>query len=236
LEKGKKAFDKEMSKYTLNPAQESLVNAGLKRFLEDNNLKTLEDLYVAIGEGRYSARRVINRIVPYSIRRHFLDHKKSLPGFLRKGEEAVIIQGASGLEVKLARCCAPLPGDLICGFVTRGKGITVHRCSCPNLKRNSFSKDRILEAEWDGAVEALFPVGVVVEAVDRPKLLADVSGVVSNCQLEIRAVRAHSSGSEARIHFVIEVHNREELLHLFGALKEVKGVKAVRRGGVISTK
>jgi len=236
LEKGKKAFDKEMSKYTLSPAQESLVSANLKKFLEDNSLKTLEDLYIAIGEGRYSARRVINRIIPYSIRKHFLDRRKSSPGIFRKGEEAVIIQGASGLEVKLARCCAPLPGDPICGFVTRGKGITVHRGNCPNLRRNSFSKDRVLEAEWDRSVEALFPVGVVVEAVDRPKLLADVSGVVSNCQLEIKAVKAHSSGIEARIHFVVEVHDREELLRLLGALKEVKSVKVVRRGGVISAK
>jgi len=233
-EKGRELFVREMEKYSLTPEENSKVTENLNAFLERERLKDVEDLYVAIGEGRYSARYVVNKIIPYAIRRRFQEKKKT--GIARpfREEESVIVQGESNLVVRLARCCAPVPGDDIVAFVTQGKGITVHRRDCSNLAALVQDANRFLSAEWVEGIEGRFHTGIVVEALDRPKLLADVSGAISNCQVEIKAVRAHTVADEARIHLVVEVKNREELEEVFKEIRKVANVQSVKRGGVFS--
>ncbi len=122
-------------------------------------------------------------MIPYTIRRR-LQKKKKESNAVTREEERIVVQGASGLAVKLARCCTPVPGDQIVAFVTKGKGITVHRVDCPNLTRLSQDGERFLEAEWEERGDK-YNAGVVIEALDRPKLLADVSNAISNFQVEL---------------------------------------------------
>ncbi|MBC7217229.1 MAG: bifunctional (p)ppGpp synthetase/guanosine-3',5'-bis(diphosphate) 3'-pyrophosphohydrolase [Candidatus Caldatribacterium sp.] len=231
-ERGRELFVREMEKYSLTPEENVAVTENLNAFLEKERLKDIEDLYVAIGEGRYSARHVVNRIIPYSIRRRFQEKRKSGAVHPFREEESVIVQGVSNLVVRLARCCAPIPGDEIVAFVTQGKGITVHRKDCANLVSQDSS--RFLDAEWVEDLEGHFHTGIVVEALDRPKLLADVSGAIANCQVEIRAVRAHTVGDIAHIHLVVDVRNREELEGVLKEIRKVSNVQNVKRGGVFS--
>lgn len=233
-ERGRELFVREMEKYSLTPEENVVVTENLNAFLERERLKDVEDLYVAIGEGRYSARHVVNRIIPYTIRRRFQEKKKA--GVVRpfREEESVIVQGVSNLVVRLARCCAPVPGDDIVAFVTQGKGITVHRKNCVNLATLSQDANRLLEASWVENLEGRFHTGIIVEALDRPKLLADVSGAIANCQVEIKAVRAHTVGDGAHIHLVVDVRNREELEGVLKEIRKVANVQSVKRGGIFS--
>ncbi|WP_438318242.1 RelA/SpoT family protein [Candidatus Caldatribacterium sp. SIUC1] len=233
-EKGRELFVREMEKYSLTPEENLRVTENLNAFLEREHLKDIEDLYVAVGEGRYSARYVVHKIIPYAIRRRFQERKKAGISRPFREEESVIVQGESNLVVRLARCCAPIPGDDIVAFVTQGKGITVHRRDCSNLAALAQDTNRFLSAEWVGDIEGRFHTGIVVEALDRPKLLADVSGAISNCQVEIKAVRAHTVADEAYIHLVVEVKNREELEEVFKEIRKVANVQSVKRGGVFS--
>lgn len=235
-ERGRELFVREMEKYSLTSEENVKVTENLNVFLEQERLKDVEDLYVAIGEGRYSARHVVHKIIPYVIRRRFQEKKKIGVAHPLKEEESVIVQGVSNLVVRLARCCGPVLGDPIIAFVTQGKGITVHRRDCPNIISLSQDAGRLLEAEWVPEFEGKFHTGMVVEALDRPKLLADVSGAIANCQVEIKAVRAHTVGDEARINLVVEVRNREELEGVFKEIRKVSNVQNVKRGGIFSAR
>ncbi|MBP9015730.1 MAG: bifunctional (p)ppGpp synthetase/guanosine-3',5'-bis(diphosphate) 3'-pyrophosphohydrolase, partial [Candidatus Atribacteria bacterium] len=190
-ERGKEFLEKELEKYSLTPEERALVAKNLSQFREENQLREEEELYIAIGEGRYSARQVVNKVVPYTIRRRLQKKKKSSSPVSRE-EERIVVQGATGLAVKLARCCTPVLGDQIVAFVTKGKGITIHRVDCPNLTKLSQDGERFLEAEWGEEEGVKYHTAVVIEALDRPKLLADVSNTISNFQVEIKAVRANT--------------------------------------------
>lgn len=237
LEKGKSALEKELAKYSLEAEETTQVQANLGKFMDENNYRALEDLYSAIGEGRFTTRQVINKILPYSIRKRFQKKKRvGAKPTTTQAEDAIIIQGATGLSVKLARCCLPISGDRIVGFITLGKGITVHRSICHNLVRLSQNSNRIIEATWDREVIHSYQAGLVVESLDRPKLLADITNTFANLQMEIRSIHAHTNGSEAKIVMVVEVKDRNELDSCVQALKKVSHVKAVRRGGAFVLK
>jgi GTP pyrophosphokinase len=116
--------------------------------------------------------------------------------------------------------------------VTLGKGITIHRVDCLNLERLTRDESRLVEAEWDENYGRYYDAGLVVEALDRPKLLADVTNTVANYGVTIRSVHAHLISSDARIYLVISVKNKEELENLFRELRKVSNVKNIRRGGI----
>ncbi|MGC8777078.1 MAG: RelA/SpoT family protein [Candidatus Caldatribacteriaceae bacterium] len=224
-----------LEKYPLTPEERALFSANLDRFMKEHHLEGLEELHVALGEGRYSARKVVNQLIPYTIRKKWLERHKSAPSRVRREEESVLIQGTPGIEARLSRCCTPVPGDPIVAFVTQGRGITVHRVDCANVKRLS-NGGRLIEAEWKPDLTLRYSAGVVVEALDRPRLLADVTNAVSACQIEIKAAKARTVGNEAYIYLLLEVGKREELDWLFREIHRVPNVKSVRRGGAFYLK
>ncbi|HOQ67584.1 MAG TPA: bifunctional (p)ppGpp synthetase/guanosine-3',5'-bis(diphosphate) 3'-pyrophosphohydrolase [Candidatus Atribacteria bacterium] len=232
-EKGREALEKELEKYSLTSEERALVAKNISQFREDNQLREEEELYIAIGEGRYSARQVANKVIPYTIRRR-VQKKKKEPDTITREEERIVVQGATGLAVKLARCCTPVPGDQIVAFVTKGKGITIHRVDCPNLNQLSQDGERFLEASWGEEEGTKYHAGVVIEALDRPKLLADVSNTISNFQVGIKSVRASTMGNEARIYLLLEVKDRKELDNIFREVGRIANVRSVRRGGVFA--
>jgi len=237
LDKGRAAIERELEKYSLEPAEQETVNKNLQKYMDENHFKVPEDLFVAIGEGRLTPRQVVNKIIPYSIRKRFQKKKKVTAHRISKHpEDAVVIQGSSGLAVKLARCCLPVAGDRIVGFITMGKGITVHRADCANLARLSRQGSRLIEAGWEEHKDFTYQAGVVVEALDRPKLLADITNAVANRQLAIRSIHAHTTGSDARIYLTVEVRNRTELEDLQGEVKRISHVRTIRRSGVFVLK
>lgn len=234
-EKGRIALERELEKYPLTPEERNLFSVNLDQFMKDHHLGSLEELHIALGEGRYSARKVVNRLIPYAIRKKWLERRKSTPSKVHREEESVLIQGTPGIEARLARCCTPVPGDAIVAFVTQGRGITVHRTDCVNVKHLADG-ERLIDAEWRQDLTLRYSAGVVVEALDRPRLLADVTNAVSTCQIEIKAAKARTVGNEAHIYLLLEVGKREELDMLFREIHKVSNVKTIRRGGAFYLK
>jgi GTP pyrophosphokinase len=142
----------------------------------------------------------------------------------------ILIVGVDRLMTGLARCCKPAPPDPIAGFVTRGKGITIHRASCPNLARiRAREPERLIEANWGDRRDEVFPVDIVVESGDRPGLLRDISEVFSREKINVTAVNTLTRQHLARMSFTIEVAGVEQLKRALALVREVPGVLAAGR-------
>ena len=146
------------------------------------------------------------------------------------GAGGILVVGVDRLMTGLARCCKPAPPDPIVGYVTRGKGITVHRASCANLKRiRREQPERLVESNWGAPRDELFPVDIVVEASDRPGLLRDLSEIFSKEKINVTAVNTLSKQHLARMAFTLEVRSLEELKRALGQVNDVKGVLSASR-------
>ena len=142
----------------------------------------------------------------------------------------VLIVGVDKLLTQLGRCCKPAPPDRIAGFVTRGKGVSIHRVDCSNFRNmTTRNPERIIGAEWGGGAEALYPVDIVVEASDRQGLLRDISDVLSREKINVTAVNTQSKQGRARMAFTIEVNGVVQLQRALGLIGEIEGVDSARR-------
>jgi GTP pyrophosphokinase len=142
----------------------------------------------------------------------------------------VLIVGVDKLLTQLGRCCKPAPPDRIAGFVTRGKGVSIHRVDCTNFRNMSTrNPERIIGAEWGGGADALYPVDIVVEAGDRQGLLRDISDILSREKINVTAVNTQSKQGRARMAFTIEVSGVAQLGRALGLIGEIGGVESARR-------
>ena len=147
------------------------------------------------------------------------------------GEKGILIVGIDKLMTQLASCCKPAPPDPIVGFVTRGKGVSIHRADCPNfVHMEAMQPERVIETAWGTESDSVFAVDVVVEAVDRQGLLRDVSEVLMKEKINVIAVNTLSKQGSANMRFTGEVKDLAQLAHALTALHEVKGVLGARRG------
>jgi GTP pyrophosphokinase len=143
------------------------------------------------------------------------------------GRSSVLIVGVDKLLTLTAKCCKPVPPEPIVGFVTRGRGVSVHRADCQNLVR--LDPDRRVDAEWGEAGGATFPVDVLLEAVDRTGLLRDISDVLTRERINVIATSTQSSAHVARMRFTLEVENLDQLQRVLVLVREVKGVTTAAR-------
>ena len=142
----------------------------------------------------------------------------------------ILVVGVDRLMTNLARCCKPAPPDGIVGFVTRGKGVTIHRHNCSSVARlRAREPERLIEANWGAPREEVFPVDIEVEAIDRQGLLRDISEVFSREKINVTAVNTLSKNMQARMFFVIEVRSLEQLKRALQLVEEVKGVLSAGR-------
>jgi GTP pyrophosphokinase len=143
---------------------------------------------------------------------------------------AVMVQGRSDVWVKLARCCTPVPGDEILGFVTRGQGVSVHRSDCPNVKSLAREPDRFIEVSWKAGGATTFTVTIQVEALDRTKLLRDVAQVMGDLHVNIVNASTHVGRDRiAKQRFTFELADIAHLSSILAAVRRVDGVFEVYR-------
>lgn len=196
---------------------------------ESMNYPDLDTLFAAIGEGHVSAVTVAHRLEK--------DHKpeadeEQLPVIAtaprRRASEAVVgvhVEGLDDVMVRLSRCCTPVPGDRIIGFVTRGRGVSVHRADCSNAAALAADGNRLMDVEWDERGQGTFVTSVEVKALDRTRLLNDVTRVLSEHQLNILTSSTHTSRDRVcRMRFEFEMADPSHLEHLIAALKRVDSV------------
>jgi GTP pyrophosphokinase len=198
-----------------------------------------EDLYSAIGFGKLSARQILVRLFPDLVTAEGVtsaSEKESkiasvVKRVLGRGDSPIIVKGNNDMLVYLAKCCNPIRGEEIAGYITRGKGISVHSMSCPNIEALMGSAERRIEVQWADAQEALgYMEKLVVLTEDRPGVLADLTAAIAGIHSNIRDI--HAVTNEDRrgiIDITLEVRDIQHLKKVMQCIKEVKGVYEVDR-------
>ena len=154
---------------------------------------------------------------------------------VRRGSKGVRIQGVDGLMVRYAQCCQPVPGDPVSGYVTRGRGVSIHRADCPNLLLLAHEPERRLEIDWQEAEGERFMVRLALEALDRRGLYADITAAVTGTGTDIRSMDLRGTDGKVSGAMVVEVENLSHLEKIMKATRRVKGVSEVARRERITT-
>ena len=208
------------------------------------HLTGIEALYAAIGEGHVSAQHVMGRLVAAvggedGAREDLAEATTPVSARPRRraGDPGVVVKGMSEVWVKLARCCTPVPGDEILGFITRGNGVSVHRRDCTNAGSLLAQPEKIIEVEWAPTAGSVFLVQLQVEALDRSRLLSDVTKVLSDNGVNILSASVHTSRDRvATLKFTFEMGDPGHLEHVSRAVRRIDSVFDVYRvtGGRLS--
>ncbi len=232
IETGKTQLSRAMRKAGL-PLQRLLGGDALMTMAQELHLTDVSALYAAVGESHVSAQSVVTKLVAALGGREGATEDLAevalpsrSPARTRSGGTAgVVVKGAGDVWVKLARCCTPVPGDDILGFVTRGGGVSVHRQSCTNAGPLLDQQDRIVEVEWAPSADSVFVVSIQVEALDRHRLLSDISRVLSDSGVNILSAAVSTNRDRVAVSkFTFEMAEAKHLGHLLGTVRGVEGV------------
>jgi GTP pyrophosphokinase len=202
----------------------------------------MEDLYAALGYGKFSARQVLSKLVPGQVKEETPEPKppaspEAAPqsvapaGRHRDGEGVIKVRGLDDLLVYRAKCCNPIRGEAIVGYVTRGKGVAVHSKMCPNVQNLMYDVERKIEVEWARAAEDAFPVKILVHTDDRPGMLNQLTSVLYDENTNIRSLEAKTELDHdgALVEMTVEVRDKKQLEKLVGAMRRISGVRDVER-------
>ncbi len=228
IDAGKDSIGRAMRKQGL-PLQRLLAGEALVVLAKDLRFPDVSALYAAVGEGHLSAQTVVQRLVtsmggPEGAVEDLAETAVPTRSTPRPGgDPGVVVKGAGDVWVKLARCCTPVPGDDVVGFVTRGSGVSVHRTDCRNVE--SLEPERLLEVEWAPSAASVFLVAIQVEALDRNRLLSDVSRVLSDGHVNILSASVTTTRDRVAVsRFTFEMGDPKHLGHLLRAVRSVPGV------------
>jgi GTP diphosphokinase / guanosine-3',5'-bis(diphosphate) 3'-diphosphatase len=229
LELGRQLLERELRRLHLSP-NEVFKSGKLETQAKEAGLTATDDLLIAIGYGKFSAQQVANRLQPESQLKEGLKEKIIGKIGLGAGGRGVSVRGVGDVLVHFSKCCNPLPGDPIIGFVTRGRGLSIHAVHCPNIDQLDYDKDRLVEVRWETEQPERYPVQVAVLAVDRPGMLAAVSAAITAAQTNIRhADISTSEAQKAELNFVIDVKNTSHLDRVLKNIQKVDGVVHAKR-------
>ena len=236
IEQGRDAIAKAMRKQNL-PIQRLATTETLTSLAHDLRYADISALYAAIGESQISAQTVVTRLVDSLGGEEGATEdlaEVTRPGSRTKprtaGDPGVVVKGASDVWVKLARCCTPVPGDAIVGFVTRGSGVSVHRADCVNAVALKSQPDRLVDVEWAPSASSVFLVAIQVEALDRSRLLSDVTRVLSDQHVNILSASVTTTKDRVALsRFTFEMADPKHLGHVLRAVRGVDGVFDVSR-------
>ena len=233
--RGKASFESELRRIGINPEilqSEEVLPLVLKKVSFD----CLDDMYAAIGFGGLTAIKAVGRIrdeltkaTKAATPKELLNLNKQQPAVNASG---VIVEDIGSCMIKFSRCCTPVPGDDIIGFITKGYGVSVHRKDCPNAKSamDPSQSGRWVKVTWAESPEATFTTALEVDSVDRDGLMLDVATILTSLRLRMNEMSARSVGSgRALVSLVFQVHNLTELQNVMARLRGISGVSAVRR-------
>ena len=235
VETGKDAIAKAMRKQNL-PLQRLLASDAVMNLAHELRYPDLDSLYAAVGENHISAQSLVEKLVasladedegsaPFQIpmKNVSADRKRS-------GNSGILVRGADDVLVKLARCCTPVPGDSIIGFVTRGSGVSVHRKDCKNVTMLEAEPERLMDVSWAENSKSLFLVSIQIEALDRGGLLSDVTRVLAEHHVNILSASVSTRSDRVALsRFVFEMGDAAVLEHLLNAVRRIDAVYDVYR-------
>jgi guanosine-3',5'-bis(diphosphate) 3'-pyrophosphohydrolase len=228
LEMGRDLLHRALRRHSL-PVVRLSSDELMSQVAADLKYPTLDSLYVAIGEGHVSPQSIVSRLTRL-VSEETEEEAEEIPAarpvrLAHEPVQSVVVQGRSDVWANLARCCTPVPGDEIMGFITRGHGVSVHRTDCPNVKELSKSSDRLIEVSWRPGKPTSFLVSIQVEALDRRKLLQDVATVLGDQHVNIVAASSNTGKDRiATLRFTFELADIAHLSSIVSAVKRVDGV------------
>jgi GTP pyrophosphokinase len=237
IEIGQKYLEREARRLGVQLAK--ITKADLERVAGEYGCGKTEDLHAALGYGKFSARQVLQKLAPDTIEAPALEALKPTPAPSGpggpsgdQGDLVIKVKGVDDLLVYRAKCCNPIRGEGIVGYVTRGKGIAVHSKNCANVQNLMYEVERKIDVEWARAVTETFPVRVVVHTDDRPGMLNQLTSVLFAEQSNIRSLEASSDdkrGDGAIIDMTVEVRDKKQLERVAAAIRRISGVRDVER-------
>ncbi len=234
IEQGRDAIARAMRKQNL-PLQRLMSQDAVAEVASQLRYEAVDSLYAAVGEGHVSTQSVIEKIVAaLHVDAESDDEPFVVPTRgrtpVRTSDSGVLVRGAPDILVKLAKCCTPVPGDEIVGFVTRGTGVSVHRADCTNVQSLLTEPDRMIEVEWAPTSKSLFLVQIQVEALDRSGLLSDVTRVLSEHHVNILSASVNTSRDRLALsRFVFEMGDVTHLDRVLNAVRRIDAVYDVYR-------
>jgi GTP pyrophosphokinase len=220
LSQGKLLFDKELHRLGLS-------NINLENLAASFEIKSVEDFYVALGSGDLTLGRVVNKLSEDE------EKKKELvlavkPGIEKIQEgDAISVLGLKGILTNIARCCNPVPGDEIVGYITRGRGATIHRYDCPNVMRMK-DRERIVKVSW-GEPQHTYPIPVQIKAYDRQGLMGDITTILSNESINLTDINSLVSHNLATINMILEIGDISQLSRVLTKIENLPNVMEARR-------
>ena len=242
IEIGQKYLEKEARRLGVSIGKVS--KSELEEVAGSYGYSKMEDLYAALGYGKFSARQVLIKVAPGAVKDEPAVEPKaaelpspsgpypsSMPGKPHDGDGVIKVRGVDDLLVYRAKCCNPIRGEAIVGYVTRGKGVAVHSKLCPNVQSLMYDVERKIEVEWARAVEDAFPVRIIIHTDDRPGMLNQLTSVLSNENSNIRSLEAkteldHDGGV---VEMTVDVRDKKQLEKLVSAMRRISGVRDVER-------
>lgn len=235
VEQGKDAIARAMRKQNL-PLQKLMTSDSLTEVASVLRYDDVTALYAAVGEGHVSTQSVIEKILAShadedeSTDADFVVPIRGQSRTIRHSDSGVLVRGAPDILVKLAKCCTPVPGDAITGFVTRGQGVSVHQSRCHNVQQLLAEPERLIEVEWAPNSKSIFLVHIQVEALDRAGLLSDVTRVLSEHHVNILSATVNTSSDRLAIsRFVFEMSDTMHLDRVLNAVRRIDAVYDVYR-------
>ena len=229
VEQGKDAIARAMRRQNL-PLQRLMNQDSFTEVAQQMRYEDVSALYAAVGEGHVSTQSVLEKVTALINQSSANTGTIDLPEIgrrrnTRNSDSGILVRGAPDILVKLAKCCTPVPGDGIVGFVTRGSGVSVHRNDCPNVASLQSEPDRMIEVEWAPTTKSIFMVQIQVEALDRGGLLSDVTRVLSEHHVNILSATVSTSNDRLALsRFVFEMG---DIVHLDRVLNAVRRIDAV---------
>lgn len=236
IARGKEMLEKEAKRQGYDIFQ-LLKYDFMPNLLKKMSLSNLDDLYAAIGYGGMTSNQVLQKILD-EYRKNVkaekteltVDKTETKARGKKKVDQGIKVDGMDNLLIKFSRCCNPVPGDKIVGYITRGRGVSIHRTDCPNVISNLYDRERLIEVKWEGFQETSYPVEIEASAYDRPGVLSDIINIIGDMKTTIDAVNARASkNGVAVIDLVLEINDKQHLETVMQKLRKVHGIYYVRR-------
>jgi guanosine-3',5'-bis(diphosphate) 3'-pyrophosphohydrolase len=238
IEIGRKLIEKEARKYRVS--LKDIKDEELQKIASDYGAGRPDDLMAGIGYGKYSARQILGRMAP-AAGTPLADEEQEKPSGLAsvvrrvfggdQNNNAIRVKGHGDLLVYRARCCNPIRGEAIVGYVTRGKGVAVHAVNCPNVTNLLYEPERKIDVEWaqDDGTPSAYPVKLTVFCDDRFGMLKQITAVISDTQTNIRNIEARTNNGQANVDIVLDIADLKHLENIVNGVRKIPGVHDVQR-------
>ncbi len=230
-EVGRRLMEKEARQYGLS--LKKIADTDLERVAAEYGCGRITDLYAGLGYGKWSARQVLSKATGQQLGEPPQEEAPRLVSRMKKmlglSDAAILVRGQDDLMVYRSKCCNPIPGDEIVGYITRGRGIAVHSTACPNVRNLLYEVERKIPVEWATVEEAAYPVRLRIASEDRPGILAAMTAVISDAGANIRTIESGRDARQSHVDLALEVMNRKQLEKIVAQVKKIQGIFAVER-------